>query len=150
MRIVDTIKLERGRAACVNAANSIMSEAAQFMAARARQYAPIDTGFLKSSIIVTSENIVFPGNSGQTVSYTVMATAIYATWVEFGHVTKSGRHVPPNPYMRKALSDTQVAFSRIASGITLDNFATNDLHGPQNYPSDELFAYPSSTFGSGD
>lgn len=83
--------------------------AAEYMAERARIYAPVDTGFLKSEIVVIAP-------SGSTKSH-VLARADYSQFVEFGHLAGGVAWVAPNPFMRRALADTAQAFPEIAKGV---------------------------------
>lgn len=62
--------------------------------ADAQTLAPVDTGNLQGS--VTTD--VRPGDLVGVVE----ATADYAVPVEFGHRTRSGTQVPPQPFMRPA------------------------------------------------
>lgn len=75
---------------------------ALYMADRARQYVPVDTGDLFRSITIVAA-------SGSDTAH-VIATMSYAQWVEFGHIAGSSTWVAPNPFMRRALADTAKAF----------------------------------------
>lgn len=90
-------------------ATNFKRDAAEYMAERARAYAPVDTGFLKSEIIVVAP-------SGSMKAH-VLARADYSQWVEFGHLAGGVAWVTPNPFMRKALADTARAFPEIAKGV---------------------------------
>jgi hypothetical protein len=87
---------------------------AEYVALRARIYAPVDTGALRGSITVVSE--------ADGMRHHVIATAPYAEPVEFGHVMRNGAFHPPNPFMRRALADGArmmpefVGRSRVAQG----------------------------------
>lgn len=85
-------------------------QCAEFMAARARLYVPVDTGFLRESIVVMATM------SG--TRYSVIATANYARYVEFGHMA-GGTWVPPNPFMRRALADARRQFPAILKDVRL-------------------------------
>lgn len=61
-------------------------DAAEYMAERARAYAPVDTGFLKSEIVVVAP-------SGSMKAH-VLARADYSQWVEFGHLAGGWRGSP--------------------------------------------------------
>lgn len=60
----------------------------------AQRYAPVDTGYLRSHI----------GHDKLTPTHgRVYADAEYAAAVERGHInSRSGRHVPAQPYLRPA------------------------------------------------
>lgn len=92
-----------------DAGKTIQLRAAEFMAERARAYVPMDTGALKTSIQIVNA-------SGSTKVH-VVATEHYAQFVEFGHIAGAGTWVAPNPFMRKALSDTAKAFPEIVRGV---------------------------------
>lgn len=106
----------KAKSAMTNAGETAMLRAAQFMALRAQQYAPVDTGRLHNSIIVQTSM------GGSRIN--VMATAVsddgapYPVYVEFGHMAGS-TFVAPNPFMRKALADTARAFPDICRGIRI-------------------------------
>lgn len=99
----------RARKALQETAAEVRRRAAEHMAERARMYAPVDTGFLKSEIVVVSP-------SGSRSSH-VLARADYSQFVEFGHLAGGVTWVAPNPFMRRALADTARAFPEIAKGV---------------------------------
>jgi hypothetical protein len=71
---------------------------AEFVAERARMYAPVETGALKASIHVVSE--------AGGMRHHVVSSLPYAEPTEFGfRHYRSGRQIPANPYLRKALND---------------------------------------------
>jgi hypothetical protein len=70
-------------------------DAAEYMASWAREFCPVKTGALRSSIRVAS-------SMGGAVAH-VVATADHAEPVEFGHMSRGG-FVNPNPFMRPALN----------------------------------------------
>ncbi len=86
-------------------AKDAMLAAGRFMAERATQLAPVDTGELRMSI-----HMVSLGKEGRIQ---VVATAPYAQWVEFGHLAGGVTWVAPNPFLRTALADTAKAFPDI-------------------------------------
>lgn len=111
---------------------SIGRTAAEFMRRKAIEYCPVDTGFLRDSIVIV-ERI---SNEAEKKEWVVIATAPYAAYVEMGHfsVRVGGRFapvrhthplpvqwVPPNPFMRKALADTIREFPRL--GFSASNYA---------------------------
>jgi Bacteriophage HK97-gp10, putative tail-component len=122
MAIRNSINLDRVRQFLFGRAAATVGEAAQFMAARARQYCPVDTGFMQSTITVVSSR------GGATSS--VLVTADYAQWVEFGHYSIAGTWVPPNPFMRNALADTIREFPTIATGTRM--YRPQDARDPMN------------------
>lgn len=82
---------------------------AEEVAAKARDLAPVDEGFLRSSIEV---------HSGTDDSYDVIAAAYYAPWVEFGT-----ENMAPQPFMRPAVDSVgQRAVEGVARkvGRTID------------------------------
>ena len=81
--------------------------AAEFALERARAHVPIDTGRLRASLHVA------PGIDAG--SWRVAAGTPYAAAVEFGSVAR-GRHVPPNPYLRRAILDAQRAYPDLRWG----------------------------------
>lgn len=58
--------------------------------AEAKQRCPVDTGRLRSSIKYTKTS---------ALSCTVGTNVTYAKPIEFGHVTRSGSHVPAQPFL---------------------------------------------------
>lgn len=64
-----------------------------------RQNTPVDSGELLAS---TYARII--ENPGQDLRVELGATAPHAAPVEFGHLTRSGSFVPPNPFLRRSLS----------------------------------------------
>jgi HK97 gp10 family phage protein len=93
--------LQRAREGLSNAITEGLTNAAELVQGAAQTYAPVRTGYLRSSI---SYNV-----SGMVA--TIIASASYAPYVEFGHAVRSGwkvkgpvvGHVPPHPFMRPAL-----------------------------------------------
>lgn len=94
---------------------------AEYVADKARVYCPYDASkpagklHLRETIQVISE--------ADGLRHHVVATALYAEPVEFGHVMRNGRFYPPNPFLRKAVRDGAAAMpqfiggSRIAQGF---------------------------------
>lgn len=70
---------------------------------RAKQLAPVRTGFLRSRIGWRKIGV------GR---YRVFALAPYSPPVEFGHHTASGSFVPPQPFMRPAWAEAIYHFTR--------------------------------------
>jgi HK97 gp10 family phage protein len=103
--------------ALIDSAETATLRAAEFMRLKAQQHVPVDTGFLHNSIIV----YVKPGGG-----YQVIATAPYAKFVEFGHLNGSA-YVAPNPFMRKALADTAMAFPSILATAAVTSLG--GMHG---------------------
>jgi hypothetical protein len=54
-----------------------------------KQDAPVDTGFMRNEVKVDK-----PGNN----SVRIKANAYYSIYVDKGHRTRSGSHVPANPF----------------------------------------------------
>jgi hypothetical protein len=99
------------RSALIQTATTAAQMAAGFMAERAKQYAPVDTGMLLRSIEVQTSSI--------GTSFHVIATAPYAQWVEFGHMAGS-TFVAPNPFMRMALADTVREWPNFVRSVRID------------------------------
>jgi hypothetical protein len=59
----------------------------------AQRYAPVDTGKLKAHI---------DAHKVTETHWRVVANTEYAAAVEEGHTTRSGSHVPAQPYLRPA------------------------------------------------
>ena len=78
--------------------------AAEYVADRAPAYAPVRTGELRNSIVVTS-------SMGGAVWH-VVATAPHARFVEYGTM-HGNTFIGPNPFMRRAFSDGRREFPRI-------------------------------------
>ena len=68
--------------------------------AGAKQRCPVDTGRLRSSIKYTKVN---------QLTCRVGTNVKYALPVETGHITRSGSHVAPQPFMFPAYIDTRKA-----------------------------------------
>lgn len=76
-----------------------LAEGALVIAIQAENNCPVGTGHLKSTIFVT-EN----GNDVE-----VGFSADYASYVEFGHYTRSGSYVPAQPFLRSAIDTEELA-----------------------------------------
>lgn len=123
--IRNTINLDLARRTLVDAAKGVVGETARYMAERAAIHAPVDTGWLRHSIEVS----ISP--SGMKANVQVMAH--YAQWVEFGHATPSGGFVAPNPFMRRALADTERQFGEIAKGVDITRPYTDTFYLGANF-----------------
>lgn len=77
---------------------------AEFVADRARAYAPVDTGRLRDSIHVVSE--------ADGMRHHVVATVPWAEPQEFGFTMRNGRFYPPQAYMRRAVREGAAAMPR--------------------------------------
>lgn len=79
---------------------------AEYVADQARMYCPVDSGDLKRSIqVISSTDMMF---------HWVIATMPYAEPVEFGYTHYlTGRRVPPQAYMRRAVRDGANRFPTI-------------------------------------
>lgn len=64
----------------------------------AKYSAPVLSGFLQSNIDYQE--------TGE-IEVMVISNAYYSFWVEFGHLTKAGTFVPPNPYMERAQREAE-------------------------------------------
>jgi HK97 gp10 family phage protein len=87
-----------------NAAILAAEEAAEFVAAQARQYAPVDTEELRKSIKVVP-------SMGRRV-WNVVVLVPYAGYVEYGSL-HGDVWIPPNPFFRKAMTDGKRRFPEI-------------------------------------
>jgi len=65
-----------------------------------RRNCPVDSGELLASCY--TQVVRTPG---QDPRVRLGATAPHAAPVEFGHLTRSGSFVPPNPFIRRSLSE---------------------------------------------
>lgn len=110
--IKNTIDWVKAKLALEQAGADAIRRTAEFMAERARMYAPVDTGFLVSQIQVIA-------SSGSSDVH-VISGASYSEFVEFGFHHIAGIWIPPNPFMRKALADAAAEFPNIARGVRVD------------------------------
>lgn len=85
-------------------ARVVVAKTAHDVEATAKELAPVDTGNLMNGI-----GVDMFGNA-TTARAVVGPTADYAPPVEFGHVTKSGSFVPPQPFMAPAADAHEQAF----------------------------------------
>lgn len=108
MPVRNTIDLERAVAWLLGVGHETAARAADYLAATARDYCPVDTGYLRSTIDV------FPDGSD---GFVVAVTAGYAEWVEFGHVAH-GTWVPPNPFFRTAVQATASNWPTLVSSVS--------------------------------
>lgn len=97
------------RAAMKRAGATIGQRAMEFMTERAKQYCPVDTGFLLNSIILFQDI--------ENGRWYCQAVAHYSVPVEMGHMTTAGSWVPPNPFMRKAIADTAREWPNFGKGV---------------------------------
>ena len=74
-------------------AQAKLEEAGDYALEVANELVPVDTGYLKSTLYKETENGVVK----------VGADAGYAVFVELGHRTRSGSHVPPQPFLVPAM-----------------------------------------------
>lgn len=99
--------LAAGAAQASPLAQAAVRKVATDIQATAQRLAPVDTGFLRSSIGVTYSG------AGATFSAQIAATADYAGYVEYGT-----SRTPPQPFMRPAFDQhapaLQAAMARIA------------------------------------
>jgi hypothetical protein len=87
-------------------------KAAEYMADRMRYYCPIDTRELLLSIKT------IPTQS--RMRWNAVATADHARHVEFGtehHTANVSYIIPPNPFARRALSDTKKMYPQIMKDV---------------------------------
>jgi hypothetical protein len=103
-------------------AAALVHDVADYTAARAVDYAPVDTGFLASHIQV----IDLAGNLGSRV----VSTAFYSMWVHDGHLSRGGNWVPGRPFLTMALADARREFPRIAARQTV---STGGVHNPEGF-----------------
>lgn len=124
MGIRSTIDWVKGAAILYHVGRGSMLDAANYMAARAVDHAPVDTGYLSFNIAVV------PGVGESSIVAQVVSMAPYSQWVEFGHQTIAGNFVPPNPYMRRAMADTAREFGEIARKRSI---ARPERYDPASY-----------------
>lgn len=86
-----------------------LAEGALVIAVKAESNCPEDSGYLKSTVFVTKN-----GNDVE-----VGFEAPYASYVEFGHYTRSGSYVPAQPFLRNALDTEELAaLSAVVDSVT--------------------------------
>ena len=90
-------------------AQTVLHDAAEYCLIRYLTYAPVDTGYM----IGTAE--ILPG--ADDFSIRVVVTAPYSPYVEFGHFSRAGNWVSPNPALRNAVGDTATTFPQIAAKV---------------------------------
>jgi hypothetical protein len=110
------------REALIRAGKDAMRNAATYMAQRAVDYAPVDTGFLASHI----QMVELAGDEG----FRVISTAFYSTFIEFGFVSRGGTWVAPRPFMRNALADTAQHWPEFASR---QRIGSGGEHNPEGF-----------------
>jgi HK97 gp10 family phage protein len=79
----------------------VVQEAAETIAADAKERAPVDTGFLRDSITSELESPLVAE---------VRAEADYALYVEEGHHTSAGSFVPAQPFLTPAVEAERTRF----------------------------------------
>lgn len=88
-------------------------EAAEFVARRARELCPVDTGELRGSIVVE------PSMGGAV--WNILVKAPHAKHVEFGttHHLPNGvsYFIPPNPFLRTAMAEGRARFPAILRDV---------------------------------
>lgn len=92
--------------------NRAAEEAAHFVATRARQLCPVDTGELRASIVVEPSQ-----NRGV---WNVLVRARHAKAVEFGsthHGPNGSYFIPPNPFLRTAMAEGRARFPAILRDV---------------------------------
>jgi hypothetical protein len=110
------------REAILRAAKDSMRDMATYMAQRAVDYAPVDTGFLASHI----QMVELAGDEG----FRVISTAFYSEFLEFGHMSRGGSWVAPRPFMRNALADAAQQWPTIAGRHRV---GTGGEHNPEGF-----------------
>ena len=74
----------------------------------AKSNAPVDTGQLRDSLeITTSLKEGTAVASVGTGEKDYQGETFYASFVEYGHTTKQGKHVPPKPFLRPAFDSNK-------------------------------------------
>lgn len=91
--------LGRASASATRKASQVVRKATLDVEARAKAYAPVDTGALMNSIASTFSDAGLSGVVGPTVEY--------GAYVEMG---TSNPNYPPQPYMGPALADIEPGF----------------------------------------
>lgn len=119
MTLQNTIDLNAIRQQFDRNGNRLVVRMAEFTAARAWAYAPVDTGTLRNSIHVVYDNMGM-------IAY-VAVDAPYSVYVEYGHRTHSvagAAWIPANPFLRSAIADAIAEFPRIVPQVwAWDNIA---------------------------
>jgi len=89
-------------------AQNATERVAHHLADRAYVHAPVDTSFMRDSILVTA--------STDHMTFYVVSPAFYSVYVELGHMSVGGKWVSPNPFFRRAIANTRFAFPSISIG----------------------------------
>lgn len=126
MAVRNTINMDLARKAMLASGAELLERMGHYLEGKAKQYCPVDTGDLWNSIVLVSAGMPSANASGsvdvslnafgasEKSAVHVVAYQPYAVYVEFGHFAGL-RWVPPNPFMRNALADTQAAFTQIVN-----------------------------------
>jgi hypothetical protein len=101
--LVNTINLEIARSRLLRDGDEYLARAARFCKARADQYCPVKSGYLKS----TGRIVLVPGRSGGVAARQVTYDAPYAPFVE----ARRG-------FLARAMADTAAASPSIAASLT--------------------------------
>jgi HK97 gp10 family phage protein len=104
----------------IRTAKDTMRDAATYMAQRAVDHAPVDTGFMASHIQMVE--------LANDLGFRVISTAFYSGYVEFGSM-HGGTWVAPRPFMRMALADTAQHWPSIAAGHRIGSGGTHNPEG---------------------
>lgn len=95
MKAVLTSHIPEVTDAIRKAVEDSIAAGAMAVEAAAKQKAPVDTGYLRSSIQATKDG---------PMEWTVAVGAEYGVYVELGHVTRGGGHVGPRPFLAPAVA----------------------------------------------
>ncbi len=97
VKFEQTFNGDAARKAIEDAAHATVDRVAVFIARRAKERCPVDTGHMRSQVYIEP--------SQSPTSRRVVVSTYYAGFVEFGHATHSGGFVPPQPFLRLAVQD---------------------------------------------
>jgi hypothetical protein len=105
--------VEKARRAIMEHKAEGLRKLAEYVAEMARVFCPVKSGDLQRSITVV------PGMGG--LQWFVIVTMPYAEPVEFGHINAlTGRSVPANPFLRRALRLGALKFPQYVGGAKVE------------------------------
>jgi hypothetical protein len=107
MTIVNTFDPGRARSAYMAAQIERLRKGVNYAYTLAYRNCPVDTGDLQLSLTM------IPDPDG--MSWRIVATMYYASYVEFGHMSRGG-WVAPNPFLRRAIREAQAAYPDLMWG----------------------------------
>lgn len=125
MDIQDTIDIKGAVEILKLIGRATLKELAVYIRDQAYANAPVDTGYLRTTIIVSPS----PGEGIEQI----VVLAPYAAPVEFGHITSNNGYVPPNPFFRHAIDDGTRKFAELAASISLKAWNGNSYDSMESW-----------------